>query len=148
MKARRLAWTGLGVLLATAGALLQTPVPPPRQTGIAALLPAGATLVLQARDFGSLVGDWSSSAEKNEVAREPQLPGVRAIAAVFAPEGRLRRVRDGSWRAAGHGAGVRRGGHRVGARAVRHREAGVPVRHAAAVGKSDGERVVADPRQL
>jgi hypothetical protein len=71
MKARRLAWTGMGVLLATAGALLQTPAQPPRQTGIAALLPAGATLVLQARDFGSLVGDWSSSAEKTKWLASP-----------------------------------------------------------------------------
>ena len=66
MKARSVAWTGIGVLLATVGALLQTPAQPPRQTGITALLPAGATLVLQAKDFASLVGDWNTSAEKTK----------------------------------------------------------------------------------
>ena len=66
MKARRLAWTGIGVVLATVGALLQTPAQPPRQTSITALLPAGATLVLQAKDFASLVGDWNTSAEKTK----------------------------------------------------------------------------------
>ena len=60
------AWTGIGVLLATVGALLQTPAQPPRQAGITALLPAGATLVLQAKDFASLVGDWNTSAEKTK----------------------------------------------------------------------------------
>ena len=66
MKARNVAWTGIGVVLATVGALLQTPAQPPRQVGIAALLPAGATLVLQAKDFASLVGDWNTSAEKTK----------------------------------------------------------------------------------
>jgi hypothetical protein len=66
MKARNVAWTGIGVLLATVGALLQTPAQPPRQIGITALLPAGATLVLQAKDLASLVGDWNSSAEKTK----------------------------------------------------------------------------------
>jgi hypothetical protein len=66
MKARRLAWTGIGVVLATVGAVLQTPAQPPRQAGITALLPAGAALVLQAKDFASLVGDWSTSAEKTK----------------------------------------------------------------------------------
>jgi hypothetical protein len=64
MKARRLAWTGIGVVLTTVGALLQTPAQPPRQPGITALLPAGAALVVQAKDFGLLVGDWNASAEK------------------------------------------------------------------------------------
>ena len=57
MTSRRAAWTGIGVVLATAGALLQTPVQPPRQGGLAAVLPAGASLVLQAKDFASLLGD-------------------------------------------------------------------------------------------
>jgi hypothetical protein len=39
-------------------------VQPPRPMAITALLPAGATLVLQAKDFASLVGDWNTSAEK------------------------------------------------------------------------------------
>jgi hypothetical protein len=64
MKARIFASTGIGVVLATVGALLQTPAQAPRQTGITALLPAGATLVLQAKDFASLVGDWNTSPEK------------------------------------------------------------------------------------
>jgi hypothetical protein len=64
MKARRLGWTGILVLLATVGALLQTPALPPRQAGITALLPAGAVLVLQAKDLASLVGDWNTSPEK------------------------------------------------------------------------------------
>lgn len=62
---RRLAWTGIGVMLATAGALLQTAVQPPPQK-ITALLPAGAALVLQAKDFGALVGDWNASPEKSK----------------------------------------------------------------------------------
>jgi hypothetical protein len=64
MKPRSVAWTGIGVVLATVGALLQSPAQTPRQTGITALLPAGAALVLQASDFASLVGGWSASAEK------------------------------------------------------------------------------------
>lgn len=63
MTTRRLAWTGIGVVLATAGALLQT-AQPSRQRGMTMLLPAGAALVLQAKDFSSLVGDWNASAEK------------------------------------------------------------------------------------
>jgi hypothetical protein len=66
MKPRRWAWTGIGVVLATVGALLQAPAQPPRQTGITALLPAGATLVLQTKDFAALVGDWNTSAEKTK----------------------------------------------------------------------------------
>jgi hypothetical protein len=62
----RLAWTVIGVLFATVGALLQTPPQPPRQTGITALLPSGASLVLQAKDFASLIGDWNASAEKTK----------------------------------------------------------------------------------
>src|SRR5207249_2978976 len=49
---------------ATVGALLQTPAQAPRQPDIASLLPAGATLVLEAKDLSSLVGDWNGSAEK------------------------------------------------------------------------------------
>ena len=66
MKARIWAWTGIGVVLATVGALLQTPAQAPRQTGITALLPAGATLVLEAKDFASLVGDWTTYPEKTK----------------------------------------------------------------------------------
>jgi hypothetical protein len=66
MNAGKLAWTWIGVVLATVSALLQTPAQPPRQTGIAALLPGGATLVLQAKDFASLVRDWNTSAEKTK----------------------------------------------------------------------------------
>jgi hypothetical protein len=66
MKGRRLAWTGIGVVLATVGALLQTPAQPPRRTSITALLPAGPALVLQAKDLASLVGDWNTSAEKTK----------------------------------------------------------------------------------
>src|SRR5439155_18092539 len=43
---------------------LQTPAQAPRQPDIASLLPAGATLVLEAKDLSSLVGDWNGSAEK------------------------------------------------------------------------------------
>ena len=71
MKARILASTGIGVVLATVGALLQTPAQAPRQTAITALLPAGATLVLQAKDFASLVGDWNTSAEKTKWLASP-----------------------------------------------------------------------------
>ena len=66
MKPRRVAWTGIGVVLATVGALLQTPGAPPQRTSIAALLPGGATLVLQANDLASLVSDWNASAEKTK----------------------------------------------------------------------------------
>ncbi len=62
----RFAWTVVGVVLATVGALLQSPAQPPRQTGITALLPAGASLVLQAKDFASIVGDWNASTEKTK----------------------------------------------------------------------------------
>jgi hypothetical protein len=62
----RTAWIGIGVVVATVGAVVQTPAQPPRQTAITALLPAGATLVLQAKDFASLVGDWNTSPEKTK----------------------------------------------------------------------------------
>jgi hypothetical protein len=64
MRSRRVGWTGIGVILATVGALLQTPAQPPRQAGITSLLPAGAGLVLQAKDLAALVGDWNGSTEK------------------------------------------------------------------------------------
>jgi hypothetical protein len=64
MTARRMALTGIGVVLATAGALLQTGTQAPRQTRMTSLLPAGAALVLQANDFASLVAGWNASAEK------------------------------------------------------------------------------------
>ncbi len=63
---RRFAWTGIGVVLATVGALLQTPGAPPQPISITALLPAGATLVLQANDLATLLGDWNASAEKTK----------------------------------------------------------------------------------
>ena len=69
MNGRAFAGVGIGVMLATAGALLQTPARPGLRNGAAALLPAGATLVLQARDFGSIVGDWNTSAEKEKWLR-------------------------------------------------------------------------------
>ena len=56
--------TLVGVVLATVVALLQTPAQPPRQVDVASLLPAGAALVLQAKDFSSIVGDWNASQEK------------------------------------------------------------------------------------
>ncbi len=90
----------------------------------------------------------TASSRENEVAGERQLRGVLALAAVPAPQGRVRRVLDRRRRAARHGAGVRRGGRRVGARALRHRQARVPLRDAAAVGESDGERAVADAWHL
>jgi hypothetical protein len=66
MRPRSVAWTGIGVVLATVGALLQSPSQAPRPTAITALLPAGAALVLQANDFASLVGGWNTSAEKTK----------------------------------------------------------------------------------
>jgi hypothetical protein len=54
----------IGLVLATAGALLQTAVQPPRQTDVPSVLPGGAVLVVQARDFSSLLGDWTASSEK------------------------------------------------------------------------------------
>jgi hypothetical protein len=56
--------TGIGVVLATVSALLQTPSRPAGQTDVTAFVPAGATLVLQARDFASIVGAWNTSGEK------------------------------------------------------------------------------------
>lgn len=64
MKSRTMAWVGVGVVLATVGALVQTPARPTGRSDVTALVPAGAALVLQAKDFGLLVGDWSSSQEK------------------------------------------------------------------------------------
>src|SRR5205085_2268309 len=64
MRPRVFAWTGIGIVLATVGALLQSAAQAPRQSDTAALLPGGATLVLQAKDFGSIVSDWNTSAEK------------------------------------------------------------------------------------
>jgi hypothetical protein len=64
MRPRLLLSAAIGVVLATAGTLLQTPAPPPRQVDVSGLLPAGAALVLEARDFSSLLGDWTASSEK------------------------------------------------------------------------------------
>jgi hypothetical protein len=66
MRRPRLAWTGIGVLLATAGALLQTTTPLPREREITGLLPAGAVLVLQTKDMARLVSDWNTSPEKTK----------------------------------------------------------------------------------
>jgi hypothetical protein len=66
MMARSFGWTGIGVVLATVGALLQTPAQQSPPTAITALLPAGATLALQAKDLASLVADWNGSAEKGK----------------------------------------------------------------------------------
>jgi hypothetical protein len=65
MKRRHLAMTAIGVVVATAGAVLQTGMQPAQQRGTATLLPAGATLVLQAKDFAMLVNDWNTSPEKS-----------------------------------------------------------------------------------
>ena len=51
------------VALASAAARLQ-PSQPDRQGRVTAALPAGAALVLQGKDFGTLVSDWNSSPEK------------------------------------------------------------------------------------
>jgi hypothetical protein len=64
MKRRVSALAVLGIMLATVGAWLQTPSRTAPSSGLAALLPAGATLVLQAKDFGSLVRDWNASSGK------------------------------------------------------------------------------------
>jgi hypothetical protein len=66
MTTRRLMWTGIGVVLATAGALLQTAAQPPRPPDVTSLLPPGAALVLQSKDFASLVSDWNTSEEKSK----------------------------------------------------------------------------------
>lgn len=59
-------WTVVGVILATVGALLQTPAQPVRQVDVASLLPAGAALVLQAKDFASILNDWNGSSAKEK----------------------------------------------------------------------------------
>lgn len=64
MRPHLLPSAAIGIVLATAGALLQTPALPPRQVDVSSLLPAGAALVLQAKDFSSLLGDWTASSEK------------------------------------------------------------------------------------
>lgn len=64
MTRTRLAWTGIGVVLATAGAVLQTTAQSPRERDMTSMLPAGAALVVQAKDLATLVSDWNSSSEK------------------------------------------------------------------------------------
>ena len=64
MRPRVLPLTLLGIALATAGALLQTPAQPARPPTLAAFLPGGASLVLQAPDFSSVLADWNGSPEK------------------------------------------------------------------------------------
>jgi hypothetical protein len=66
MTPHRFAWTSIGVVLATVGALLQTPGAQPQPIAITTLMPAGATLVLQAKDLASLLGDWNASSEKTK----------------------------------------------------------------------------------
>jgi len=53
---------GVVLLAATGGALIQVPRAPGRD--LAELAPAGPLLVLQARDFASLLRDWNNSQEK------------------------------------------------------------------------------------
>jgi hypothetical protein len=62
---RTSAWTALAIVCATAGALLQTPNQPAAARGTASLLPGGAVLVVQAKDFASMLGDWNASPEKS-----------------------------------------------------------------------------------
>jgi hypothetical protein len=56
----------IGIVFATVSALLQTPAQPRRQVDAASLVPAGAALVLQAKDFSTIVADWSRSSEKGK----------------------------------------------------------------------------------
>ena len=58
--------TAIAVVIAAASALLQTPGQPPRQVDLASLLPARAALVLEAKDFSSLLSDWNASGEKEK----------------------------------------------------------------------------------
>ena len=53
---------GVVLLAATGGALIQVSRAPGRD--LAELAPAGPLLVLQARDFASLLRDWNNSQEK------------------------------------------------------------------------------------
>jgi hypothetical protein len=64
MSVRVIPSAAIGVVLATVSALLQTPAQPRRQVDAASLVPAGAALVLQAKDFSTMVGDWNTSSEK------------------------------------------------------------------------------------
>ena len=64
MKVSVIPSAAIGIVLATVSALLQTPAQPRRQVDAAGLLPAGAALVLQARDFSTIVADWNTSSEK------------------------------------------------------------------------------------
>ena len=60
--------------------------PPASDHPLSKSVPSGALLYLEARDFSSLLSDWSRSAEKRRMAREQQLPGLFAVpsAAAFA----------------------------------------------------------------
>jgi hypothetical protein len=52
------------IALTSAVAWLQTPARVANQNSIASLLPSGAKLVLEAKDFSSLLADWNGSSEK------------------------------------------------------------------------------------
>ena len=54
----------IGIVLATVSALLQTPAQPRRQVDAVSFVPAGAALVLQAKDLSTIVADWNRSSEK------------------------------------------------------------------------------------
>jgi hypothetical protein len=56
----------IGIVLATVSALLQTPAQPRRQVDAASLVPAGAALVLQAKDLSTILADWNRSSEKTK----------------------------------------------------------------------------------
>ena len=63
MNLRLAAVIAIIVTLVSAAARLQ-PAQPARDGRVTSVLPAGAALVLEAKDFGSLVAGWNSSSEK------------------------------------------------------------------------------------
>jgi hypothetical protein len=64
MKARIILSTAACVLITVAIALVQTPSPPALPGSLARLAPAGAMILVEAKDFSSLIGRWNDSAEK------------------------------------------------------------------------------------
>ncbi len=120
------------VILAPAAAALVAiwtlaqPAPPPT----ASLFPSGALLYLEAKDFGGLLSDWNSSAEKKSWLDSANYDSFSRSQLFLEAGGRANRVRDCRRSASRLCVDVLSGRYEFGFRDVRHRQVGISLRDA------------------